>query len=85
MTRLIRLVCVTSFSNRRLNGAGAGDDFDIVHFRASNREHKGGGVSKIALETDGPRALWQLRIQGIELKVDVAELPLGIGDALIKL
>jgi len=37
------------------------------------------------LETDGAGALRQLRIQGIELKIDVTELPLGIGNSLIEL
>src|SRR5262249_23579740 len=36
-------------------------------------------------ETDGTGPLRQLGIQGIELQVDVAELPLRIGDALVQL
>ena len=54
---LILRFCVANFANRRLNGAGTRRDFDIVNFRASNREHKCGSVSKIALESDGAGAL----------------------------
>ena len=81
----ILLFCVTSFANRRFNGIGTSRNFDVVRLRARDGQHQGGGVSEIALETDGAGALRQLRIQGIQLEVDIAELPLGIGDALIQL
>ena len=81
----ILLFCIASFANRCFDGIGTSRNFDVVRLRARDGQHERGGVSEIALESDGAGALRQLRIQGIQLEVDIAELPLGIGDALIQL
>ena len=58
----ILLFCIASFANRCFDGIGTSRNFDVVRLRARDRQHESGGISEIALETDGARALRQLRI-----------------------
>ena len=81
----ILLFCNASLADRSLNGIGASRNFNVVRLWAGDREHESSGISKIALETDGTCALRSLGISGIQLEVNIAELPLRIGDALIQL
>ena len=75
----------TCLLNRSLDRPGSNRNLDHAGRRAGDSQHQGRGIAEIAVELDGPGSLRQLVVEGIQLEIDIAELFLGVFDAIVQL